>query len=356
MSENQPPLFTPPPKTARLAREDAGSPSPATPPAPVTGRDERDAALPTGKDSAEASRGTGVAEGLTAAASLNSALAAWQEHMRREDLSEHTIRAFGSDLRLLARYAGPGTAIGEFNTQDLNDFLRWDQTGRGVSITPKTYARRITAVKSFFRWLVASGVVPFDPAEPVIQHSVQSPLPEYLHPEEVERARLAAEKMRAGATGKKPDSRPFVLLHLLLQTGIKKGECVALIPNHIDLSNPDGPVLFVRYPNPRQRFKERKLKLDPAWVPAYKEYLAEHRPETRLFPWSPRRLEYMLEDIGKLAGLEKRLSFDCLRWTCAVRDRRAGMEPDKIRQKLGLSKIQWREIGVKLEKLGSEPL
>jgi integrase/recombinase XerD len=39
------------------------------------------------------------------------------------------------------------------------------------------------------------------------------------------------------------------------------------------------------------------------------------------------------------------------RWTCAVRDAKAGTDFDKIRQKLGLSKIQWREIGSKLKKL-----
>jgi site-specific recombinase XerD len=293
---------------------------------------------------------------LTAEASLNAALSAWQEYMRREGLSEHTVRAFSSDLRILARYAGPGTAIGSFTTQGLNDFLRWDQTGRGVRISPKTYARRITAIKSFFRWLITAGVLSFDPAEPVIQHSVQSPLPEYLHPDEVERAEQAALLIRQGAAGKKPDIRPFLLFHLLLQTGIKKGECLSLIPEHIDLSNPAEPFLFVRYASPRQRLKERKLRLTPDWVATYREYLAEYQPDNRVFPWSPRRLEYMLEDIGKVAGLDKRLSFDCLRWTCAVRDREAGMEADKIRQKLGLSKIQWREVGSKLERLTAEPL
>jgi integrase/recombinase XerD len=49
--------------------------------------------------------------------------------------------------------------------------------------------------------------------------------------------------------------------------------------------------------------------------------------------------------------LEKHISFEMCRWTCAVRDAKAGTDYDKIRQKLGLSKIQWREIGTKLKKL-----
>ena len=39
------------------------------------------------------------------------------------------------------------------------------------------------------------------------------------------------------------------------------------------------------------------------------------------------------------------------RWTCTLMDYRAGMEPEKIRQKLGVSKIQWREVFMKLKQL-----
>ena len=38
------------------------------------------------------------------------------------------------------------------------------------------------------------------------------------------------------------------------------------------------------------------------------------------------------------------------RWTCALNDWHSGLEHDKIRQKLGVSKIQWREISMKLER------
>jgi hypothetical protein len=65
-------------------------------------------------------------------------------------------------------------------------------------------------------------------------------------------------------------------------------------------------------------------------------------------------LEYLLEDLSVEAGLSKHLSFDMCRWTCALNDLKAGMEHDKIRQKLGISKIQWREIATKLDRLAKE--
>jgi integrase/recombinase XerD len=40
------------------------------------------------------------------------------------------------------------------------------------------------------------------------------------------------------------------------------------------------------------------------------------------------------------------------RWTSALQDYVNNVEHDKIRQKLGISKIQWREISMKLRQLG----
>ena len=39
------------------------------------------------------------------------------------------------------------------------------------------------------------------------------------------------------------------------------------------------------------------------------------------------------------------------RWSSALRDFENGIEGDLIRQKMGVSKIQWRELRLKLEQL-----
>lgn len=288
---------------------------------------------------------------LTGTAPLKAAIVAWREYMETESLNNdkfslHTIKAFSGDLNLFAQFTGAGKNVGQLTTRELESWLQWQRTAKKCS--PKTYARRVTSLKSFFRWLAQSQVVGKDPAAPLIQHSVLSPLPEYLTDEEVEKALQAAQALRQA---EKPDLRPHVLFTLLLQTGIKKNECLNLQPNHVDVGNPDEPVLWIRYSDTKYRYKERKLKLDSAWIPAYREYLAQYEPRDRVFPWSPRRLEYLLEDITKAGDLTKHISFEMCRWTCAVRDARAGVDENLIRQKLGLSKIQWREIGMKLKRL-----
>ncbi|HLC04372.1 MAG TPA: tyrosine-type recombinase/integrase [Anaerolineales bacterium] len=293
-------------------------------------------------------------EGLTRlrpGTSLSAAIRVWAEELERAGRSEHTVKAFSGDLRLLAKFVGPGQGIGAIGTHDLKNFLEWMVDRRGVPCSPKTYSRRVTSIKAFFRWLSESGVLNADPAAAVPQQTVLSPLPDVLTRSEVERVLEAADAARKGPS---PDARPYTLLALLLETGIKKGECLSIHPNHVHLNAAEGPILFVRYGDPRKRYKERKLRLSSTWISAYREYLTQYEPRERLLPWSPRRLEYLLEELGQTAGLEKHLSFDMCRWTAALTDYQAGAERDAIRQKLGISKIQWREVGTKLDRLAAK--
>jgi site-specific recombinase XerD len=288
---------------------------------------------------------------ISAKTTLIPALNGWEMYLKDQGRSPHTIKAFIADINLLASYLPPDRTLGSITTTDLNNFLDWMQKGRGVPCSPKTLARRITSIKSFFRWLHDNGVLLVDPAEKVLQKSVISPLPTVLNPEEVESIIEVADQFRHGENA---DIRYYTLVTLLLATGIKKGECLNLSPNHVELEAPNGPILFVRYANPKYRYKERKIELPQDWVSVYQQYAAEFPLTDRLFPWSPRRLEYLLEDLSNAAGLEKHLSFDMCRWTCALTDWNAGIDHNKIRQKMGLSKVQWREVKMKLQKLASQ--
>ncbi len=286
------------------------------------------------------------APSLTAASSLKAGIVAWGAHLQKEGARPNTIKSFCGDLNLFAAFAGAGRSLSQIGTRDLD---KWLQAQKASGRSPKTYARRVTSLKSFFRWLEQAGILAADPAAPIIQQTVLSPLPTVLTEMEVEQARAAAQALWNNPD--RPDVRPYLLFTLLLQTGIKKSECLNLELNHIDVSNPEEPVLWIRYKEASNRYKERKLRLDPSWLVIYDVYRAQYGPEQKLFPYKARRLEYLLEDITVAAGMEKHISFEMCRWTCAVRDARAGLEFDKIRQKLGLSKIQWREIGMKLKKL-----
>ena len=288
---------------------------------------------------------------ITASTTLAPAIQGWRIFLTDQSNSPHTLKAFIGDLNLLASHFPPDRAVGSISTNDHNNFLHWMQTQRGVPCSPKTLSRRITSIKAFFRWLFQNAIILVDPAEKVVQQSVISPAPTVLTADEVQAALQAADAHRRATP---PDARPYTLFLLLLETGIKKSESLAINVNHIDLSDPAAPFLFVRYASPQNRAKERKIALSSAWIEAYQEYIQQFSPSDQLFPWSQRRLEYLLEDISKEAGLEKHISFDMCRWTCALSDWKSGMEANKVRQKLGVSKIQWREVKMKLERLAEE--
>lgn len=273
----------------------------------------------------------------------------WEIYLRDQGRSDFTIKAFLGDLKLLQKFLPTDAIVGSITTNDLNRFIAWLENGRGrgISCTPKSLSRRVTTIKSFFRWLASHGRISVDPAEPIVQHTVISPLPEVLTPGEEVKVLKAAKSL---CDSENDDSRPYVLLKLLLETGIKKSECLNIKLSHI-FTGESEKYLFVRYPDLKDRNKERKISLSDDWVNAYQKYLSQYHPEDTVFPWSPRRLEYILEDVGKAADLDKHLSFSMCRWNSALNDVGKGIEMDTIRQKLGISKIQWREIKLKLQKL-----
>ena len=292
--------------------------------------------------------GTSTPLHLSEKSLLLPAIQAWEFYLDDKGRSPYTIKAFRADLQLLDSYLPTDYTIGEITLKDLENFVDWLENKRDIPCSPKSLSRRITSLKSFFRWLQRGGVLVTDPADKLVQRSVTSPLPSVMTQEEVTRALQIANAFR---TADPPDARPYTLLKLLLETAIKKGECTGIMLNHLSVEDVDDAYVYIRYTNPRYRYKERKIPLSKEWVESFNEYVNQYQPEELLFPWTPRRLEYLLEDITREGNFEKRISFDMCRWTSVLADLVDGQDPDKIRQKMGISKIQFREIRAKLRRL-----
>ena len=297
------------------------------------------------------------AAGLTASSPLTSAMERFERHMVQEGYAENTVKSFLGDLRILNRYLQGDPPLEEISAKKLHDFMHWLQHERGKPCSPKSYARRLTTLKVFFGWLAELGVLQSDPAAPLAHKPVQTPLPRILYDDQVEAVLAVTHQMMAGEPPHdKPDARPQLLVSLLLHTGIKKQECMGLRLSHIDTSDPAGPVIHVRYDQAGKEYKERRLRLPAAWARTLRAYLREYEPKEYLFPCTARNLEYVLANVATLAGLPEGLSFEMLRWTCAVRDYQARMEPDRLRRKLGLSQMSWQETEPRIVRLAEPPL
>ena len=192
--------------------------------------------------------------------------------------------------------------------------------------------------------------MPRDVSAPLIHRTVSTPLPDILTETEVNAILKVTEAYYRGEENKEPDARPHLLFTLVLHTGIKKGECVNIHMNHLDLTDPNHPAVWIRYKDARRRHKERRIPLPAWWVDVLDAYRSQYQPQEMLFPWSARNLEYILTGVAEEADVS-RLSFEMIRWTSALRDFNDEMDRERLRTKMGLSQISWYEVEDKLSRL-----
>ena len=114
----------------------------------------------------------------------------------------------------------------------------------------KTLSRKVSAIGNYFRWLDAEKALARNPAYGIRAPRVTAPLSDMLYENECER-------LLAGASS---DLRTYLLVLLLLETGIKKAELLDLRTANLDFSNNYQPELWVKHTG-KQIFKDRKLKL-----------------------------------------------------------------------------------------------
>ncbi len=270
-------------------------------------------------------------------------------YLRGEGKTENTIKSFISDLRLLAEFTGSALPTTELGVERLERFLQWMEYERGVPCSRKTFARRVTTLKVYCKWLHDIGALVEDPAQSIRQRSGPAPLSDVLSGAQLRDCISAAREFKRGAAH---DHRPAFLFQLLLQTGIKKAECGRLRLRDINRKGKGGAEIFIRH-KARDVYKERRIILDAEALRLLDDYARQYQVEDQLFNCTTRNLEYILTDIGARAKAPFKLSFEVMRWTMAVRECQAGVDEERIREKLGLSRISWYETGDKVRRLAA---
>jgi len=280
---------------------------------------------------------------------LDEAVQAFAEHLRRRPLSDNTRKAFLGDVQMFVRFltaeGKPMPMLRSLSSTHIRAFVAHEEARRNAN-SPKSVERRLTSLKVFFRWLHESGHLAVNPADPVPYKPVVDPLPAYLTEAQVCAVLQAAQTV---AAGRRHDTRPLAIIYLVLETGIKKSECLRLTTNDLDL---DGRWVRIRYDKRHLKFKERELSFTPECRQALARHLERYQPRGRVFNCTGRNIEYAFNrKVAPLAGLEA-LTFEMLRWTCALRDYQSGeLDKEALQYKYGLSEIAWREMEHKLTRI-----
>ncbi|BAI70725.1 integrase/recombinase [Azospirillum sp. B510] len=162
----------------------------------------------------------------------------------------NTRLAYERDLADLGRWlAQRGVALEGAGTEDLRAYL----AVQGKDGAPRTVARRLSAMRQFYRFLLSEGRRSDDPASPLDSPKQGRPLPKILSEAEVG-AMLSTAEARGGPEG----LRLVALLEVLYATGLRVSELVGLPMTAIMR---DGRGLLVR----GKGGKERMVPLsDPA--------------------------------------------------------------------------------------------
>lgn len=152
------------------------------------------------------------------------------QYLRYErNLSEETLRAYASDLSQFAGYARGVEGAGELEPGAVApETVRGYLASVHKTLEKTSRARKLSALRSFYRYLVSSGLVAENPAELVAHPRIKQKLPSFLTVDAVFHFLDAL----SGAALRREDSwrkaRNWALFESLYSTGIRVSELVKL--------------------------------------------------------------------------------------------------------------------------------
>ena len=188
----------------------------------------------------------------------------FETHLRTvKRASPHTIRAYLVDLEQYARHlAARGAPLVPSSALLVRGFL----ASAGAEAGPVSLGRKLSAVRSLYRFLVKEGLAPGNPARAVASPRRPRPLPEALPEAEVA---ALVEAPAARATPLALRDRAF--LELLYASGLRVSELTGLDVGGVDLAQGLVRVLG-------KRRKERIVPVGRAACAAIARYVDGARP------------------------------------------------------------------------------
>jgi integrase/recombinase XerC len=253
--------------------------------------------------------------------------------------SAHTLRGYRTDLADCAAFLASrrlGTLAGA-DARTLRAYLAALHE-RGLART--SIARRLAALRSFFRFLVRRGRASANPAREVSTPKLPRMLPAYLPIDESEALLRAVPPPTAGS------ARDRAILELLYATGIRVAELAGLDVEDVNLRDwREGAVRVLG-----KGRKERIVPVGRKAVEALRAYLAQGAPagergsgplflNERGGRLTVRSVHRIVRARARAAGLHRRVSPHTLRHTFATHLLDAGADLRLIQELLGHSRL-----------------
>jgi integrase/recombinase XerD len=196
---------------------------------------------------------------------MEEAVSAFLDHITQQrELSANTRAAYQNDLSQLTKFLREQDVD---NWQiDHNRVAAFAQNLLDRGYSASTRARKVAAVRSFYRYLCEQGIVAEDPTKDLGSTHVERMVPTVLSHAQVKALFAAAEEKSS------PEAlRDLSILHLLYSTGIRITEALG-----IDIGDVTKESQHLAL---RSRNKQSVVPIDDVCLAAMERYLAESRPQ-----------------------------------------------------------------------------
>lgn len=256
-------------------------------------------------------------------------------------LARNTILSYGRDLRKFLLFLKREKK--DWDRADENTLSLFIHRQSQAGLQARSLARLISALKSFYRFLLLDGFVDTDPTANLSSPKTWLSLPKFLTVEEV--ARLVLQPDERDPHG----LRDRAMLEVLYATGLRVSELIQLRPGDINLD--DGYVICRG-----KGGKERIVPMGKAAATLTRRYVDEIRPQlqkgpavavflTRFGdPFTRQGIWKMLRDYARKAGLEAKVSPHILRHSFATHLLERGADLRSVQLMLGHSQITTTQI------------
>ena len=257
--------------------------------------------------------------------------------------SPYTVRNYRTDLSDFFHFLKQKEIdlLEKVDRQVLRDYLS-HLVAQGI--VKASIARKLSAIRSFYRYLVREDILPASPVEKTSSPKLDKRLPSFLTIEEVERL------LNTPDLSTPQGQRDQTLLELLYASGLRVSELVGLNLNQINLDNNEIRVWG-------KGSKERVVLMGKPATEALRNYLNQSRPKLRgekktnaLFlnrygqRILERRVQKILEDYAARAGIEKRVHPHILRHTFATHLLDGGADLRVVQELLGHAQLSSTQI------------
>lgn len=266
-------------------------------------------------------------------------------------LSEHTARAYHADLVAFAVWCkAKGVDFPRATVRQLRRYLA-DLGAAGYART--TVNRRLSSLRSFYRWLMVQGEVPDDPAGALVGPKKGAYLPAVISAPDMVRLLLVhGERDVLGrARAQTPsDLRDQALLEFLYACGARVSEASGLLVGDVDFRNRQVKVFG-------KGSKERIVPLHAMALAAMERYRDAARGEllgggecpyffvsNRGGRYSSDAIRRMFKRTVREAGLDEALSPHAMRHTFATDVLEGGADLRSVQEMLGHSSLSTTQI------------